>query len=81
MGRKNNFLPRVILCLFLSFLALVSLPANSFALTAAQRLIYGQNNLLFYNPDEANSCAPGQSSGALDSTVIQGDDAARVDAG
>ena len=52
MGRKNNFLPRVILCFFLSFLALVSFPTASFALTASQRLIYGQNNLVFYNPDE-----------------------------
>ena len=62
MGRKNNFLPRAILCFFLSFLALVSFPAASFALTASQRLIYGQNNLVFYNPDEA-LCQPVYSGG------------------
>ena len=68
MGRKNNFLPRVILCFFLSFLALVSFPTASFALTASQRLIYGQNNLVFYNPDEA-LCQPVQNGSSSSDTA------------
>ena len=68
MGRKKYFLPRVILCFFLSFLALVSFPAASFALTASQRLIYGQNNLVFYNPDEA-LCQPVQNGSSSSDTA------------
>ena len=62
MGRQKHFLSRAVLCIFLSFLALVSFPTASFALTATQRLIYGQNNLVFYNPDEA-LCQPTYSGG------------------
>jgi len=52
MGYKKSFLFRTFLCLFLAFLVFFSSSSTAFALTDNQRLIYAQNNLIFYNPDE-----------------------------
>ena len=51
---KNFRLSRAFACLLLSFLIICSFSASTFAqtLNARERLIYGQNNILFYNPYE-----------------------------
>ncbi len=52
MGQGKTLVFRIFTCFFLSFLITASSIVNVFALTDRQRTIFGQNNLLFYNPDE-----------------------------
>ncbi len=52
MGRKKASFFRVIICFLLSFITLFPSSTAVSALTDQQRLIYAQNNLIFYNPDE-----------------------------